>query len=85
MKTGFKDPIKIKSQHPKDEKPQVNSKMREYGANYDQRSSAYVNTGTYYGVGHNQPIGSKAIKVVDGVPMGRVDTLSVDVAGYGQE
>ena len=60
MKTGFADPIKIKTQKPND-KP-VDGKNTPWDftcPQYDQRSSCYVNAGTDYGVGHKQPVGHK--------------------------
>lgn len=58
MKSGFKDPIAIKKQDPKD-KP-VDGKKSPWDftcPQYDQRSSCFVNAGTHYGVGHKQPVG----------------------------
>ena len=81
MKSGFKDPIGIKSQEPKDQP--VDGKKTPWDftcPQYDQRSSCFVNAGTYYGVGHNQPIGREGIPKAsaDVLPRGRVNTMKVD-------
>ncbi len=76
MKSGFKDLIAIKDQKPMD-------KPKDYGKSpwdftcpqYDQRSSCFVNAGTYYGVGRTQPVGTEAHKKSDVIPMGKVDTM----------
>lgn len=84
MKSGFKDPVAIKKQEPKD-KP-VDGKKTPWDftcPQYDQRSSCFVNAGTNYGVGHRQPVGheGKPSKKAATLPMGRVDTMLVDEAG----
>ncbi len=84
MKSGFKDPIAIKNQKPKD-KP-VDGKKSPWDftcPQYDQRSSCFVNAGTHYGVGHNQPIGHSGNpkERVDVMPMGRVNTMRDDDRG----
>ena len=88
MESGFKDPIKIKKQHPKD---QPKDKYKDTGKNpwdfrcpqYDQRSSCFVNAGTHYGVGHNQPVGhsGKPKMKAEVLPFGRPNTMEVDEAG----
>lgn len=56
--SGFVDPAKIKSQRPEDKpKDGKNSPWDFRCPQYDQRSSNFVNAGTYYGVGHRQPVG----------------------------
>lgn len=58
MKKPFSDPIAIKGQKPKDKpKDGKNTPWDFTCSQYDQRSSCFVNAGTHYGVGHNQPIG----------------------------
>ncbi len=82
MKSGFKDPIAIKDQKPMD-KP-IDGKKSPWDftcPQYDQRSSCFVNAGTHYGVGRNQPVGSETHKKSDVIPMGRVNTMRVDEAG----
>lgn len=72
-KSGFYDPIKIKSQDPKD-KP-VDGKSSPWNfecPQYDQRSSNFVNAGTHSGIGHNQPVGHL------GNPKERAPTLPMD-------
>lgn len=82
MKSGFKDPIAIKNQKPKD-KP-IDCKPVSLGMDfrcmqYDQRSSSFVKAGTNYGVGYNQPVGGfgDAKMRVDCLPFGRIDTMKV--------
>lgn len=58
MKKPFSDPIAIKGQNPKDKPIDGKNSPWDFTCpQYDQRSSDYVKAGTYYGVGHNQPIG----------------------------
>ena len=47
---------------------------------YDERSSCYVNTGSHFGVGFNNPVGHLgASKMrVDTLPFGRISTLQTD-------
>lgn len=80
MRNGFKDPTKIKNQKPKD-KP-VDGKKSPWDfrcPQYDQRHSCFVNAGTYYGVGVNQPVGNRNESAKGNVPYGKVNTLNVDV------
>lgn len=77
MSKKFKDPIAFKNQSPKD-KP-VDSQPYPLGwdfrcPQYDQRSSCYVNAGTYYGQGHRQPIGhhGEPLKDVPVLPSGTI-------------
>lgn len=84
MKTGFKDPIAIKKQKPKD-KP-VNGKNSPWDyrcPQYDERSSCFVNAGTHYGIGHAQPVGKySASDMTKGpIPFGRRNTLEVEEIG----
>jgi len=77
----MKDPIAPKNQKPND-KP-VNGKSSPWNfqcPQYDQRSSCFVNAGTNYGVGFNQPIGhlGEPKQRVDVLPFGRPPTLSLD-------
>jgi hypothetical protein len=74
MKTGFHDPIEVKEgKHKK-------SPWDFTQPPYDERTSCYVNAGTHYGVGHNQPVGhSKGAKPHSPcLPMGRVNTMKTD-------
>jgi len=80
----FKDPIKIKKQKPKDEpKDGVKSPWDFRCPQYDQRSSNWVNAGTNYGVGHNQPVGrvGNPKSRVDVLPYGRHPTMDTDEEG----
>lgn len=80
----FKNPIAIKTQKPKDEpKDGKNSPWDFRCPQYDQRSSNFVNAGTHYGVGHNNPIGhdNNPKKFVSTLPQGRVKTMQDDERG----
>lgn len=80
----FKEPNAIKGQRPKDQpKDSVNSPWDFRCPQYDQRSSNWVNAGTHYGVGINQPIGHKGNpkSKVDVLPYGRVPTMDTDEKG----
>jgi hypothetical protein len=80
----FADPDRIKIQKEKD-KPEngKNSPWDFRCPQYDQRSSCFVNAGTHYGTGINQPVGhlGKPKSKVDCLPMGRVNTMRVDEKG----
>ena len=83
-KSGFADPARIKEQREID-KP-VDGKKSPWDfrcPQYDQRSSNFINAGTHYGVGIKQPVGHKgnAKSTVDVLPMGRVNTMTVDEVG----
>jgi hypothetical protein len=87
MKSGFKDPIEIKNQRPKD-KPKDHLRENETPwdfrcPQYDQRTSCFVNAGTHYGVGHKQPVGHKDNPKtrVDTMPFGRPNTMKTDEKG----
>lgn len=76
MESGFKDPIKIKKQEPKD-KP-VDGKNTPWDfrcPQYDQRTSCFVKAGTDYGEGHRQPVGTLKKDNKNAVPIGRVNTM----------
>ena len=84
MKSGFKDPIAIKSQKPKDKPLDGKNSPWDFTCpQYDQRSSCFVNAGTHYGVGHNQPVGHKENpkQVAPCLPRGKVNTMRVDEVG----
>ncbi len=83
-KSGFSDPARIKHQKPED-KP-IDGKKSPWDfrcPQYDQRSSNFVNAGTHYGVGINQPVGHSGNpkERVDVLPYGRVETMRVDEVG----
>lgn len=73
MKTGFKDPLEVKSEK------NMKSPWDFTCPDYDERTSCYVNAGSHYGVGHRQPVGHKgAAKSTSPVlPKGRVATMEV--------
>lgn len=59
MNPGFHDPIAIKKQRPKDKpKEELSSTWNFTCPQYDHRTNNFVNAGTHYGTGHNQPVGS---------------------------
>lgn len=84
MKTGFKDPIAIKKQKPQDQPKDYGKSPWDYRCpQYDQRSSCFVNAGTHYGVGHNQPVGhiGNPKQNAPCLPKGRVNTMQVTDIG----
>ena len=84
MKSGFKDPIAIKNQEPKDKPEDGKNSPWDFSCpQYDQRSSCFVNAGTHYGVGHNQPVGHSGNpkKEAPVLPKGRVNTMENDEVG----
>jgi hypothetical protein len=81
-KSGFADPARIKEQRELD-KP-VDGKKSPWDfrcPQYDQRSSNFINAGTYYGKGVNQPVGSFEHTMNGAVPVGRVNTMRTDEEG----
>ena len=84
MKSGFKDPIAVKNQHPKDHPKNGKSFGWDFTCpQYDERTSSSLNAGTHYGVGHRQPVGHKGdpSKSASVLPMGRVKTMRDDERG----
>lgn len=83
-KSGFHDPIAIKKQDPKDRPVDGKKSPWNWEApQYDQRSSCFVNAGTHYGVGHNQPVGHEGNpkERSPALPFGRVETMRIDETG----
>ena len=79
MKKGFKDPIEPRKIEPPHKPVDGKNSPWDYRApQYDQRHSCFVNAGTDYGVGFNQPVGTEKPPTSSPVPFGRVDTMSVD-------
>jgi len=80
MRTGFKDPIAVK------DGKKIKNPWNFDQPPYDERTSCYVNAGTNYGVGHNQPIGHfgnpKSTSPV--LPKGRVNTMQTDYVHRGR-
>lgn len=83
-KSGFSDPARIKEQR------EINTPMDgkkspwDFRApKYDQRSSNFINAGTHYGIGINQPVGHKGNPKprVDVLPYGKVTTMRDDDEG----
>lgn len=74
MKTGFKDPIAVK------EGKKVKNPWNFNQPSYDERTSCYVNAGTHYGVGKNQPVGrlGNPKTTAEVLPKGRVNTMQTD-------
>lgn len=82
--SGFEDPIAIKDQNKMDKpKDSFKSPWDFRCPQYDQRSSNFVNAGTHYGVGFNQPIGHKGNpkSEVPALPRTRINTLQDDDEG----
>lgn len=83
-KSGFSDPIKIKEQRELDSPVDGKNSPWDFRCpQYDQRSSNFINAGTHYGIGRNQPVGhhGNPKQRVNTLPFGRVDTMIVDEAG----
>lgn len=83
-KSGFPDPDRIKEQNPKDKPVDgVNSPWDFRCPQYDQRSSNFINAGTHYGLGINQPVGhfGNPKRTVDVLPQSRMNTLQDDDLG----
>lgn len=83
-KSGFSDPARIKEQNSQDKpKDGVKSPWDFRCPQYDQRSSNFVNAGTHYGVGINQPVGHAGdpVQRVAVLPFGKVSTMQVDDVG----
>lgn len=82
--SGFADPIRIKEQNERDQpKDGVKSPWDFRCPQYDQRSSNFINAGTHYGIGINQPIGHKGNpkQHVDVLPQTRKNTTQDDDLG----
>jgi hypothetical protein len=83
-KSMIADPDRIKFERER-EKP-LDAKKSPWDfrcPQYDQRSSNFVNAGTHYGVGIDQPIGhtGKPKMRVDVLPFGRISTMRDDEEG----
>ena len=81
---NFKETNAIKDQKPKDQpKDGLKSPWDYRCPEYDQRSSNFVNCGTHYGVGINQPIGHEGApkQFVDVLPQARHATMRDDDRG----
>lgn len=82
--SGFSDPLRIKEQNKKCQPENgVKSPWDFSCPQYDQRSSNFINAGTHYGVGVNQPIGHEGNpkSTVAALPRTRKDTLQDDDKG----
>jgi hypothetical protein len=80
-KSGFTDPIKIKTQREEDKPVDGKNSPWDFRCpQYDQRSSVFINAGTNYGVGHAQPIGhaGNPAQTAAVLPKGRPTTMRVD-------
>lgn len=81
MKSGFSDPVAIKSQRPNDKPIDGKNSPWDFRCpEYDQRTGPFVSVGTNYGVGHNQPVGREGNpkQRVATMPFGRVNTMKVN-------
>lgn len=81
-KSGFKDHLEVTRER-EIEKPTDGKKSPwDFRApSYDQRTSSFINAGTHYGVGHNQPIGTTKHSAKYAVPVGRHHTMRDDEKG----
>lgn len=83
-KSGFQDPARIKNQR-EECKPEDGKKSPwDFRCpQYDQRSSNFINAGTHYGTGINQPVGHAGNPKVEVpvLPKGRANTMRVDEEG----
>ncbi len=83
-KVKFADPARIKYQKEECKPEDGKDSPWDYRCpQYDQRSSNFVNAGTHYGVGINQPVGHDGDPKsrVSVLPFGRVDTMRIDEVG----
>lgn len=79
--SGFADPAKIKTQREQDKPKDGKNSPWDYRCpQYDQRSSNFINAGTNYGVGHNQPVGHEGDpkQRVATMPFGKINTMRAD-------
>ena len=84
VKSGFKNPIE-----PVAPKKKMKSPWNYDSPQYDERSSCFVNAGSHYGVGFNQPVGHEGDPKaeVDALPRSRykVNTMRIDEVPYKNE
>jgi len=83
-RSGFSDPARIKEQREKCKPEDGKKSPWDFRCpQYDQRSSNFINAGTHYGVGINQPVGREGNPKarVDVLPYGRVKTMRDDDEG----
>ena len=83
-KSGFSDPARIKEQREINKPEEGKKSPWDFRCpQYDQRSSNFVNAGTHYGVGINQPVGhtGNPKRTVPCLPMGDIQTMRVDERG----
>lgn len=74
MSNPFYRPLKPKKEEAKAEPIPGKNKVWNYSQpHYDNRSSCFINAGTDYGVGHNQPVGHA------GAPKQKVPALPTHV------
>lgn len=78
MKTGFKNRTAIKQ--PKEMKSPWSFECPPY----DERSSCFINAGTNYGTGVNQPVGKTSVSDKSPIPKGTVSTLRSDYVYKGK-
>ncbi len=80
--SGFSDPARIKEQREIDKPKDGKKSPWDFRCpQYDQRHSNFINAGTHYGKAINQPVGHPGNPKVEGVPMGRVNTMRIDEEG----
>jgi hypothetical protein len=80
-KSGFSDPARIKYEREEDKPVDAKKSPWDYRCpQYDQRSSNFINAGTDYGLGINQPVGhtGNPAQRVAVMPFGKVNTMRSD-------
>jgi hypothetical protein len=77
MKPKFKDPCEVKVGK------EIKSPWNFEAPCYDERSSCFVNAGTYYGVGKAQPVGHSDGARSNFSPTERIKEISLK--NYGKE
>jgi hypothetical protein len=83
-KSKMADPDRIKYEREREKPLDAQKSPWDYRCpQYDQRSSNFVNAGTHYGVGINQPVGHEGNPKmrVDVLPYGRKSTMRDDEEG----
>lgn len=71
MKTGFKETVKLT------ESKKMKDPWNFEQPAYDERTSCFINAGTYHGVGKKVPVGKESDSSPYAVPMGKVKTLDL--------
>jgi len=83
-KSHIADPDRIKYEREREKPLDAKKSPWDYRCpQYDQRSSNFINAGTHYGVGINQPVGREGNpkQRVDVLPYGKINTMRDDEEG----